>query len=220
MYWIPTANVCGRVAKDDGSPLAGADVTMTQIRDEEQLPPKTASDPNLSKKDGSFCVEQVQPGRYIMTAETTDYEKNTRLSAYYPGVSRRSEAKVIEVMPRQNQSGRNLQVREEPLFDVRFQVVTDDGSPPPSRVLGIFIRSVKPDPLSYEESHGVEGDGSYTLGLIPKGHYVVGTYFDPDYDEKTGDGKEPPEARMWNTAKKEVDISSSREVLIKIGRKK
>jgi hypothetical protein len=214
-----TANVCGHVTKTDGTPVASADVTLIQMREEEDLPPRSASDPNLSKKDGSFCVPHVEPGKYIMTAETINYKKNKRLAAYYPGVAERSQAQLIEVLPSKDQVGRDFLVREEPLFTVRFRVVTEDGSPLPVRTLGIYIHSLKRDPLGYEERHGVENDGSYTLGLIPSGHYVVGTYFDSDYDEKTGQPRQSLEAKLYTVAQQEVDIASNEDVVIKISRR-
>ena len=68
---------CGRVTRLDGSPLGGASVDMTQVRD-EPFPPKSASDPDMSKPDGSFCISGISPGKYVLTAETMDFDHDLR----------------------------------------------------------------------------------------------------------------------------------------------
>jgi hypothetical protein len=76
--------------------------------------------------------------------------------------------------------------------------------------LGIAIESPDQDALAYHESHGVEDDGSYTLGLIPPGHYVVRTYVEPDFQTESI----PNATRQWKMAKREVDINSDAEVVL------
>jgi hypothetical protein len=206
-----TAKVCGRVNKPDGSPLGKASVEMSELRD-GRLPPKTASDPNSSKPDGRFCIEGVFPGKYLLTAEENDYDAGTRWMGYYPGVTKHSEARAIEVRAGVNLSDLQFGVQKQPLYTVRFRVVTSDGRPVPWRNLAVAIESHDRDPLGYRESHGVNEDGSYTLGLIPPGHYIVSSFIEPDFET----GQMPVEASKWKMAKQEADISGDGEVVLKL----
>jgi len=200
-----TAKVCGRVTKPDGSPLAGAMVEMSQLR-EDHLPPKIASDENLSKADGSFCVEYISPGKYLLTAEATNLHAGTRWMGYYPGAVRHSDTSPIDVKAGDSLTGVQIRVQEQPVYTVRLQIVTSDGSPVPWKSLGVAIESPDQDLLAYRESHGVNEDGSYTFGLIPPGHYTVSTYIER--------GHLIPD--KWLMAKQEVDISGPGQVNVKL----
>lgn len=206
-----TGKVCGRVTKPDGGPLARADVVMTQLR-EEPLPAMTASDPNLSKPDGTFCIEDVSPGKYLLTAEDVDYDANTRWMGFYPGVTEHGEAKSIEVTEGTSLSGLNFRVQNQPVFTVQFRVVTSDGSPVPLEYLRIRIDSSYTDPLAYHEDQGLEKDGTCSLGLVPPGHYSVMTFLRPDFRT----GKVPADVATLQMAKEEIEINGESEVLLKL----
>ena len=196
--------LCGRITKPDGSPLGGADVEMWQSR--EPLPPKVASDPNLSKADGSFCVEGVEPGKYLLTAEAINFDARTRWIGYYPGAVRRSEATPIDVVAGGQLFDVKLRVHEERLYTVRFQIVTSDGSPVPWQSLGVAIESPNQGRFGYKVDHGVSEDGSYTFGLIPPGHYIVSTYVLFAHLVLT----------KWQMARQEIDISGPEQVNVKL----
>jgi hypothetical protein len=210
-----TGTVCGRVTKPNGSPLGKAQVVMSQVRD-EPLPPKTESDPDLSKPDGSFCVKYVSPGKYLLTAEDNDYDAGIRWMGYYPSVTKHSEAVPIEVKAGAKLTDLRFTVQKQSLFTVRFRVVTPDSSPAPWENLGVAIDSPDQDPLAYHESHGLNKDGSYTLGLIAPGHYFVSSFIQPDFQAD----RVPVEASKWQMAKQEVEINGDMEVLLRLIPKK
>jgi hypothetical protein len=201
--------LCGRVTKPDGTPLRGASVDVSQLRD-EPLPPKVASDPNLSKPDGTFCVTYISPGKYLLTAQVHDFDGGFRWIGYYPGVTKHSEAEPIEITAGGNLSDVRFTVQKQPVYTVRFRVVTEDGSPPPWRNLGVAMDSPDRDALAYHERDGVNEDGSLTLGLIPPGHYLVSSLIEPDFET----GQIPVEASKWQMAKREVDIRGQAEIVL------
>jgi len=205
-----TGTVCGRVMMPDGNPLPEAMVAMSQVRD-EPLPPEVASDLDLSGADGSFCVEGIRPGKYLLTAETYDFGAKTRWMGYYPGVIKHLEAVPLEVHGGDNLSDLHFTVQKQVLYKVVFRVVTPDGSPLLGGI-GVAIDSPDRDPLAYHESHELNQDGSYTLNLIPPGHYFMGSYIEPDFPS----GQVPAEASKWRMAKQEVDISGDTEVVIQL----
>jgi hypothetical protein len=145
-----------------------------------------------------------------LTAEDNDYDAGTRWMGYYPSVTKHSEAVAIEIKAGAKLADVRFAVQRQSLFTVRFRIVTPDGSPVPWESLGVAIDSPDRDPLAYHESHGLNKDGSYTLGLIPPGHYFVSSFVQ----------QVPVGASKWQMAKEQVDIKGDMEVLLRLIPKK
>ena len=207
-----TGSICGEVVGPDGKPVAEASVEAYQVRT-DPFPAKTFSDPNTTKPDGTYCITGIDPGAYLLTAEKEDYKTNSRLMGFYPGVKRHGDAVPFEVDAGRNEAKVNFGLFGEQLYSVTFRVTTSDGSAIPAEDLGIKIDSPDNDPLAYHEYHGVEDDGTYTLGLIPPGHYIVTTYFEP-VEAPGGGYRLSPESAKWVPARKEVDITNSLTVVL------
>jgi hypothetical protein len=207
--WYGTA--CGKVTQADGTPFDKGSVDMTEVRD-EPLPPMVASDPNLSKADGSFCIRYIRPGKYLLTALKSEYEDSVRWMGYYPGVAKHSEAVPIEVHAGDNLSDLHFSVRKERVYNVWFRIVTPDGSPVPLERLGVSIDSQERDALAYHLMQNRNENGKYGAGYIPPGHYLVQTYIQPDFET----GKVPADLSRWQMAKQEVDIASDSETVLKL----
>lgn len=205
-------SACGRVTKPDGSALGKASVDMTQVRD-EPFPPKSASDPDMSKPDGSFCIPGISPGKYVLTGETTDFDHDFRWMGYYPGVSKRADATVIEVKAGAKLRNLDFTVRKEALYTVSFRIQSSDGSPVPLDNLRVRIDSPDRDELAYHlDQH--ESDGEFTMGYVPPGHYVVRTYIQMDDPEQ----KVPLELTKWRMANQEINIKSDADIVLKLDR--
>jgi len=209
--WTGTA--CGRVTMPDGSPFAEGSIEMTQIRD-EPFPPKSADDPNLSTPDGSFCVEYIAPGKYVLTAEAVDYKTDSRWMGYYPGVAKHSEAVPIEVHAGDRLSKLDFTVWKQPVYTVSFHISTIDGSPPPLGRLGVSIQSPDRDALAYQLTQNRQKDGYYTVGYVPPGIYTVRTYLMPDLSE----GEAPAQPFDWQMLDLQVEIKGDTTVELKMRR--
>jgi hypothetical protein len=201
---------CGRVTRPDGSPLGGASVDMTQVRD-EPFPPKSASDPDMSKPNGSFCISGISPGKYVLTAETTDFDHDFRWMGYYPGATKRAEATLLEVKAGTKLRNLDFTVRKESLYTVSFRIQSSDGSPVPLDNLRVRIDSPDRDELAYHLDQHNE-DGECTMGYVPPGHYLVRTYIQMNDPEE----KVPVELTKWRMANQEVDIKSDAEIVLKL----
>lgn len=204
--WTGTA--CGRIMVG-GSPLDKASVTMTQVRD-EPFPPLQAADENGSETDGSFCIRDISPGKYILTADRDDYDAHSRWMAYYPGVRKRSEAVPIEIHAGDNVSDLKFSVVRETLYTVKFRIVTPDGSPLPLDSLGVSVDSPDNDALSYHLEQNRNEDGIFYAGYVPPCYCMVRTYIQSDSET----GKVPAELSKWQMAEEEVIIPAKEEVLL------
>ena len=131
---------------------------------------------------------------------------------FYPGVWRQSDAAAIAVKAGSTLNGLRFGTRKEAIYTVRFRIVTADGSPVPWESLGVAIDSPARDALAYHEKHGVGEDGSYALGGIPAGHYIVSTYLEPN----TATGEASRVVSKWQPANREVNIVGPTEVILKL----
>ncbi|HUI41004.1 MAG TPA: hypothetical protein VL523_03440 [Terriglobia bacterium] len=212
-----TGTVCGKVVNAlDGSPVGRAEVTLWQPR-EAPFPQKEYSDENLAKPDGSFCIV-ADPGSYVLTGESDDLDGKTRLMGFYPGTVLPSQGVPLTVKAGEKTSGVEFALHRELLFTVRFRAGTTDGSPVPWKRLRVRIDSVDRSPLSYHEDQGVEKAGTCELGDVPGGHYTVQAFFDPEFDETTGQFRMTPSE--WQTFKQEVDVAGDTEIIVSLARAK
>jgi hypothetical protein len=209
-----TGSVCGQVLKPDGTPLKGADVELWELRDDD-LPSRSAEDPNTSTDDGRFCIEHADPGRYLLTAESSDYDHDARYMALYPGVNSRGQAIQIDISPGLSLPDVKFTTFNEPLYTIRIRLVTPDGTRLSYKNgCGVLVDSEYRDPLSYHVSHTLEDDGSYTFGYIPAGKYVITTYFQPNFEG--GEVKPFPDVAKWKQARQEVIVRGDKEIVIQM----
>lgn len=205
--WTGTA--CGRVTRPDGSPLGKASVDMTQVRD-EPFPPKAFADQNLAKPDGSYCINHIAPGKYLLTADKRDYKTDSRWMGYYPGVGSYPEAQAIEVRAGTSLSNLDFTVRSQPLFTVSFRIVTPEGNTLDLPGLYVTIDSVDRDPLGYHLAQHSSEKGRYTVGYVPPGHYRIRTLVQPDFQT----GSIPAELAKWKMVEQEVAIEGDTRIVL------
>src|SRR5690242_20093151 len=135
-----TGTACGRVTNENGAPVRGVCAEMTEVR-KDQFPRKVADDPDCSKADGSFCVQAISPGKYVLTGEKTDFDHDFRLMGYYPGTTQRAKAAVIEIGPGAKLDHMDFVIRKQPLYTVSFTIVASDGTPLPLDNIGVTLDS-------------------------------------------------------------------------------
>ena len=201
-----SGSVCGHALKPDNTPLKGANVELWEQRNDD-LPAHSADDPNTSRDDGHFCIDHATLGRYLLTAESTDYDHNSRYMAFYPGVEAQEQAVPLEMRAGVRLPDVNLTTVRQRLYTIRIRVVTSDGSK--LSCTGVAVNSPYRDPLSYHIDGGLEDDGTYTFGYIPAGTYQVVTYFEQEDDDKPCS-----DASRWKSAQKEALVSGDTEVVI------
>ena len=207
--WTGTA--CGRVTKTNGAPLSKAGIEMTEVR-EDSFPPMVADDPDLSNLDGSFCIPDIPPGKYLLTAETTDFDGSFRWMGYYPGATTHAKALPVEVRAGEKLSNLLFTASKQRLYTVAFRIVALDGTPLPLDELGVAIDSPDRDGLAYHLTQNRNESGVYFAGYVPPGHYFVQTYTKPDFET----GAIRTNLAKWRMAKDEVDIPSSSEIVLKL----
>lgn len=209
-----TGSVCGQVLKPDGNPLKGASVELWELRNDD-LPPRGGSDPNTSSDTGHFCVENVPPGQYFLTAESSDFDHWTRYVGFYPGVYSQPEAIQLSIEPGVRLPDVKFTTFHESVYRIRIRVLAPDKTQLSYKNgCGVAVDSEDRNPSSYHISHTLNEDGTYTFGYIPRGKYEVTTYFQPNFEG--GTLKQFPEASRWKPARKEVVVRGDTEVIVEM----
>ena len=119
------------------------------------------------------------PGN-ILTAERLDIKDYFRWAAYYPGVARRSQAKVIEVHAGETLADLHFDADKVRVHTVLFRIVTTNGSRLPLEKLGVSVDAPERDALAYHLAQPRNINGEFPAGYVPPGNYVVQTYVRPD----------------------------------------
>jgi hypothetical protein len=209
-----TGSVCGQVLKPDGSPLKGASVELWEMRYDD-LPPRGGSDPNLSSDSGHFCVKNVTPGKYFLTAESSDFDHWARYIGFFPGVNSQSEAIQLSIQAGVRLPDVKFTTFRQSVYRIRIRVLAPDGTRLSYKNgCGVAVDSEDHNPLSYHINHTLEEDGTYAFGYIPPGKYQVTTYFQPDFE--SGEVKPFPEAAKWKPARQEVVVRGDTEAVVRL----
>jgi hypothetical protein len=208
-----TGSVCGQVLKPDGSPLKGASVYLWELRTDD-LPSRGGSDPNNSTDTGHFCIQNVPPGQYFLTADGSDYDHHARYTGFYPSVYSQAEASKLTIEPGVHLPDVKFATFHESVYTIRIRVLGFDGTPLSYKDgCGVAVDSESGDPLAYHISNYLREDGTDTFGYIPPGKYVVATYFQPKFPG--GELKQAPVCQ-WNKARQEVMVRGDTEVTVRM----
>lgn len=161
------ARVCGRVSKPDGSPLAAADVALT----EERWPLPAESYGAISDSGGRYCVRGVGPGRYRLTAE---YDNYPRSSEALPATSRWAGfSRELLISPGEEARDRDVTVRLQPLYGIWLHVLAAGGEALPSDGLPVWLDSPEHNALAYHMHSTSDGRGWRGYAMVPPGPYTV-----------------------------------------------
>jgi hypothetical protein len=207
--WTGTA--CGRVTQADGTPFGQAWMDMTQVRG-EPFAVNIAADSDQSRADGSFCIRYIRLGKYLLTAERLDVKDYVRWTAYYPGVAKHSQARLIEVHTGEDLADLHFSVGKVRVHTVLFHIVAADGSLLPLEKFGVSVDAPERDALAYHLTQTRNINGEFPAGYVPPGNYLVQAYVRPD--RKTGGIA--AELLRWRMARREMYIGSDSEIILKL----
>jgi hypothetical protein len=160
-----TANpVCGKVTPPKG---AKSDGIKVYVWPEEVLLPFLAGEVDAGL-DGSFCLNDLDPGRYFVAARQ-DARSGTRHVAYYPGVDDRSKA--VPVLASDKGPGVRLEfsLNREQLHTVRGYL--RGLRTKLSGQLKVILLPSQPSVLNFPEPVDIGSNGLFEITGVPPGHY-------------------------------------------------
>ena len=193
----PHSVIAGKVVDEDGEPLIGAMVAVSEeryVRGKRTL--NTRSSTNVNDL-GEYRLYGLPPGRYYLSVDprrqfgppvNRTRESNLALvTVYYPGVIEQSQATPITLTPGQEARGIDLQVRRVPTVHVRGIVTDENGAPTQNASIMVLNGdSMQNGPMNRHMSP-VRPDGAFDVpGLTPGSYTLVAQRAARDRGRSTG----------------------------------
>jgi hypothetical protein len=172
-FWLENdGQLSGRVFNPHGLPINNAEVFLSEF-DKERY--RGHSDAAYSDAEGRYAFKQIPPGRYVLTIRFDGMTSQNRPFPliYYPGVSNRSQAKVITMTEGQTINF-DLEMPSLPLEnEVVGSVVWSNGKPAVGARVGYMVVG---DSVSYAIKN--EDGGRFSLKAYQGLRLVMSASFD------------------------------------------
>lgn len=187
---ISSTKLCGRVTST-AVDLAESQLFLFRIDNESPIPTEETE----VAHDGSFCFMGARPGSYYLAFMNRDGDSPTSF-VFFPGTTKSSDARRVEVKSGQTHSDLTFIVQPEAAVSVSGTVLVRDKSVLPA---GCKVLLLSVDPLSVLVAYAkdVEPSGSFELPHVLPGKYWAFVGVD-DSDV----------APRWLTRKAEVDVNA------------
>jgi hypothetical protein len=147
--------------------------------------------------NGTFCFEDVEPGKYLVAAVAADEDSFSDI-AFYPGTADLEDAKAIEVRAG-DQITKLIFGFSSPKFPSVSGRVIVDGSKLPDDEVYVFLVGNNMAPLLPALPQRMREDGTFRFSQVRPGHYqlLVAVGSDPDEDD----------SYRWLTRKVAIDVA-------------
>lgn len=187
IYPQGSGKICGRVSRDDGSPIFKPLITIWQWRPPYPL----KADGAITDTSGAYCSDPLAPGKYLVDAFDGEPWKHGGLqyAGYHPGGLHVSGAKAIEVKAGETTSHTDIVLYAERTYTLRGKVVMADGSALPTKQIDVMFMHADGETIRDPDMKFINDDGSFEFYFLPPGEYSVDAIF--------GDFAGPAPAGSW-----------------------
>jgi len=189
----PTGQLCGHLVLDNGIRPADGEVFLFRERSSSLMPSEEA-DPGA---DGSFCITDILPGKYFMVFNYGPEHSPTSF-AFFPGVSKLSEAKAVEISAGQPTSHVLFKVNPQKTYTVSGKI-SDFSKGQRQAQPKVLLLSADRFLLALSYEQEVATDGKFTFPQVLPGKYWAIV----DVESNTGSNT------RWSTKKVEVDVDGN-----------
>lgn len=179
----PPGSVEGRITNaETGEGISGANIRLIPMRSHSVS--KGAPLSVSSQADGSFLLENVAPGTYLVLATQ---------SSFAPGPNGAQSRPTVDVEPGQTVS--NVSVQLNPVGRIRGKVVSDDGEPVPGARVRAFMNYTARGKTQLRQitEAATDESGKYTLRTQETGRYYVSAELENTPQSKSAGETESPD---------------------------
>jgi hypothetical protein len=183
-----TGKLCGRVLPA-GLDFADSRIFLLRVGNKRPIP----SDEAEVNRDGSFCANDVIPGKYYLLFMNRADDSPTSSFVFFPGVTKFSDAEPMTVTSGQVNSNLVFNVPTQPTFSVSGTVLVPNKAAMPEQSKVILLSA---DPLSFLQAYSqdIAPNGSFEFSQVLPGKYWAFVVTDSDGASK------------WLTRKVEVIV--------------
>jgi hypothetical protein len=183
--------LCGQLVLDNPARATDGQILLFRVGDKSLVP----SDEIEPGADGSFCIRDLKPGKYVVVFRDGP-EESPDLFAFYPGVIKPSEATEVEVAPRETVSHLLFKVPSRRTYTVSGKISAFGKSKRQAEPKVMLVSAADRFLLALGYSAEVAGDGTFVLRQVLPGKYWAVVTVDSDGPKK------------WSTRKIEVNVDS------------
>ncbi len=185
--------LCGHLVLDNGTRPADGEVLLFR-EGSNSLIPSDGVDPEA---DGSFCFTQIRSGKYFMLFSNGP-QGSPSFFSIFPGVSKLSEAKAIEISEGQQISHLLFKVAPQKTYTVSGKISDFSKRQRQARPKVLLLNAGRLLlAQSYEQE--VTSDGAFSFPQVLPGKYWAIVDIESDSDSNT----------KWSTRKVEVDVDGN-----------
>jgi hypothetical protein len=180
-----TSKLCGRVVPAHATGSIDSQVLLVRVGSKSPVPDSEAG----PDSDGSFCVTDINPGKYHLLFVNRIEEALTSF-VYFPGVTDLSEATAI-VIPGHTPSDLVFNIPAQATFSVSGTVSNSDNPQLPAKVK-VILMSASQLLLAYTADAATSG--SFVFNQVLPGEYWAIVTVDASVESK------------WSTRKARVEV--------------
>jgi hypothetical protein len=181
--------ICGHLVLD--TPARTSDGQILLFRDgDKSLVPSDEIEPGA---DGSFCIRDLRPGKYVVVFRDGP-DESPDLFAFYLGVIKPSEATKVEVAPGETVSHLLFKVPSRQTYTISGKISAFNKSKRQAEPKVMLVGAADRFLLALGYSADVATDGSFALLHVLPGKYWAAVMVDSDGNPK------------WSTRKVEVNV--------------
>jgi hypothetical protein len=165
----PANKVCGKVTLPKGAKTK--DMAVFFLPDRGLVLPFGGEGVD-AEKDGSFCVDYLDPGKYWVGAMASA-DSRSRYAGYYPGVRDLSQATSITVSGKEAAPRVEFPIVREPFYLVRGYLRGAPETTNDNDSLKVMLMPSSPDPINMVEPVALGPHGVFEFPAVPPGHYTI-----------------------------------------------
>ena len=210
--------ITGRIVDDSGDPLSRVNVYVSRQFPGSATFQRTGGGLNQSDDHGRYRIYGLEPGDYIVTAESRGMggppidsaETDGFIPTHHPSTGQQNEASRVKVRAGADVEAVDIMMIRTRTFRITGTVVDSQGAAPSGR---INAQLVMPEGSGFSGSSGVsfDGQGRFTIRDVVPGAYTL--IIRPGYGEPaTPNG--PPTLLRGEYASVPLSVSSDIENLV------
>jgi len=181
--------ICGHMVLDNPARTLDGEILLYRVGDKSLVP----SDEIQPEADGSFCIRELRPGKYVVMFRAVA-DESPDLFAFYPGVIKPSDATEVEVTPRETVSHLLFKVPSRQTYTVKGKIAAFNKSKQQAAPKVMLVSAADRFLLALGYSADVATEGTFTfLHVLPGKYWAVVTV------DSNGTTK-------WSTRKVEVNV--------------
>ena len=165
---VPTSSISGRVLDDQGNPLTGASVEITEaVRGTGTTWSIWGS---ATDQEGRYHVENLRPGAYLVMARPKTREigpdRRVWVPTFYPSAPTREMASRQVLTGGSHQAGCDIRLLAVPVYAIGGMIYDDSGKP-----ANATVSLLRPDAFEKPEAEVKAHDGVFRFPDVPSGDW-------------------------------------------------